>query len=183
MISSLDIVVLVLLVASTAFGAFRGFVRIAVGLAGLALSLAAALRLAERGPTWFPEVFKSDHVARLVAFVLVLVIGLVVTAVAAWLAFRLVQAAEIGWVDRVVGGGFGLAGGILVVAGLLVGLVSFLPPGTDVLRHSLTVHRVMSVVDAAASILPPRMADAYRERRAALDRALDQRTAAHDPQS
>jgi uncharacterized membrane protein required for colicin V production len=67
MISMLDIVIVLVLLGSIAYGVWKGFVRIAVGVAGLLLSLALSLRLAEQGPVWFPEVFKSDHLARAAA--------------------------------------------------------------------------------------------------------------------
>ncbi len=169
MISPLDIVIAIVLLGTMAYGVWKGFVRIAIGVAGLLLSLAVSLRLAEQGPVWFPDVFKSDHVARAAAFLAVLVLGLAFTALLAWLAFRLVQAAQIGWVDRLVGGAVGLAGGVLVVAASLVGMVSFLPPGTGAIKHSTSVHAVLTIVDAASNILPPKMAEAYKERRRALD--------------
>lgn len=169
MISLLDIVIVIVLLGSVAYGIWKGFVRIAVGVAGLLLSLAVSLRLAEQGPVWFPEVFKSDHLARAAAFLSVLLLGLLFTAMIAWLAFRLVQAAQIGWVDRLIGGSIGLAGGMLVVAAALVGMVSFLPAGSSVIKHSTSVHAVLTIVDAAANILPPKMAETYKERRRALD--------------
>lgn len=169
MISLLDIVIAVALLGATAYGAWKGFVRIAIGIAGLLLSLAFSLRLAERGPIWFPEIFRSDHLARAAAFLLVLVSGLLLTATLAWFALRLVQAAQIGWVDRLVGGVVGLAGGTLVVSAALVGMVSFLPPGSGTIKHSRSVRAVLAVVDTAANILPPHMNEAYQERRRALD--------------
>jgi membrane protein required for colicin V production len=169
MISILDIAILVLLAATTAFGVWKGFVRIAIGVAGLLISLALSLRLAEQGPVWFPQIFRHDHLARAAAFGLVLVLGLIATSLIGWLTFRLLQAAELGWLDRCVGGGVGLIGGVLTTAGLAVGLVSLLPPGSGSIKHSRCVHAALKVVDAAAVILPPQMSAAYKERRRALE--------------
>ena len=166
----LDIVLAVLLALTTVYGLWKGFVRIAFGVAGLAVSLAAALRLAARGPSWFEGVFRSDQLARVLAFALVLAAGLLATAVLAFLARRLVKSAEIGWIDRLIGALVGVGGGCLAVSGLLVGLTAFLPPGSTVLGESALAPYALVVSDLAARILPPDLARLYQERRDALDR-------------
>jgi membrane protein required for colicin V production len=164
----LDVIIAAVLAVTTVYGLFRGFVRIAIGLAGLAVSLAFAFQLAERGPAWFAGAIDAAQLARLTAFLLVLTAGLLLTAVAARLAARLVRAAQIDWLDRLIGGLVGFSGAFLVVCGLLVGLTTFLPPGSGVLRNSRLVPAVLGVVDMAAAILPPDLADEYRLRREAM---------------
>lgn len=167
--SVIDILIAALFLICTVYGLVRGFVRIAIGLSGLALSLAFALRFADLGPRWFSGVFASEHFARLAAFVVVLAGGLIATAIVAWAAGRLVRAAEIGWVDRLVGGAMGAAGAMVAAAGLLVGLTLFLPAGSRVFEGSRTVPVVIGVADLAAAILPPALAQEYELRRRALD--------------
>ncbi|MDQ7007319.1 MAG: CvpA family protein [Acidobacteriota bacterium] len=167
--SGLDIGMAVILAVCSVYGLWKGFVRIAIGMAGLGVSLALALRLAARGPQWFAGVFASGQIARVVAFVLVLVCGLLLTGLAAWLARKLVASAELGWVDRLVGATVGLAGGCLGICGLLVGLTAFLPPGSAVLGESVLLPYAITVSDLAARILPPDVARLYYERRRALE--------------
>ncbi len=164
----LDISFLVVLGAGTVYGLVKGFARIAIGTAGLAISVALALRLADRGPDWFSGVFASRQLAMLAAFVLVLVAGLVVTGLVAWLAGKLVRAAELTWADRLVGAAVGFLGGTFLLSALLVGITSLLPPGSRLVTESRVVPVVLRVMDAAATILPPRMEKAWRERREAL---------------
>lgn len=167
-VNVLDVVLVTLVGVAFVYGLMRGFVRIAVGLAGVTLSLAFAFRLADRGPGWFADVFADPSHARLAAFVAVLVGGLLATALVAKVAAKLVQAAEVGWLDRLLGAGIAGVGACFVSCALLVGMTAFLPPGSDVLRTSRVVPAVLVVVDAAASILPPDMARQYHERREAL---------------
>jgi len=164
----IDILFLVVLGAGVVYGLVKGFARIAIGTAGLAVSVALALRLADRGPEWFSGVFASRQVAMLAAFVAVLTGGLVVTGLVAWLAGKLIRAAELTWMDRLVGAAVGFLGGVFLLSALLVGITSFLPPGSRVIRESRVVPVVLRVMDAAATILPPRMERAWRERRDAL---------------
>ncbi|RMG44565.1 MAG: CvpA family protein [Acidobacteria bacterium] len=168
-LNPVDITFGVILAAVTIGGVLRGFVRIAVGLAGLGISLALALRLADRGPLWFSGLFATPEVARVAAFVLVLAGGLFATVALAWIARRLIAAAEVGWLDRLAGAVVGLVGGALLCAGLLVALTAFLPPGSPALRRSRLVPITIVVTDLAARVLPPGLADTYRRHRRALD--------------
>ena len=167
--NTLDLVIAASLAGAAVYGLLRGFVRIALGLAGLAVSLAAALRLADRGPQWFTGILADARFARMMAFVVILAAGLLATALVAWLARHLVRAAQLSWVDRLVGAGLGAVGALLAIAGLLVGLTTFLPAGSPLIRESRLVPVVMGVADLAAAILPPRMAAEYQRHRRALE--------------
>ncbi len=170
--NGLDIVISACVAICALYGLWKGFVRIAVGIAGLGISLAFALRLMGFGPEWFGQVFASDQLSRIVAFLLVFALGLLATAAMAWVAHKLVKSAQISWLDRLIGGGVGAVGGALVICGVLVGVTAVLPPGAKVLETSLLIPYVIVVSDAAAVILPPEMAALYRERRQALEKRL-----------
>lgn len=169
--SVLDIVIAAVFLVCLLYGVIRGFVRIAIGVAGLAASFAIAFRLAEHGPAWFGAVFANPALARFAAFVAVLAVGIALTAFASWLAKRVLAAATIDWLDRLAGGVVGAAGALLLVCAMLVGLTVFLPPGSTLLTGSRVLPVVIGVADATASILPPHLAQAYQERRRSLDRS------------
>jgi membrane protein required for colicin V production len=171
--NALDIVLAVFLGLSVFYGLWRGFVHIALGVAGFGVGLALALRFAERGPAWFGGVFASPAVARAAAFAAVFVTALAVTALVIFFGGRLIRAAGIGWMDRMAGGVVGLAGGMLAIIGMLLGLTTFLPPGSAMLRRSRIVPVVLNGIDLASAVLPPEMADAYHERREALARRVE----------
>jgi len=110
-----DYVIVVLCVISAAFGFWRGFTKEALSL----LTLLAAIWLAWRF-AWVVEPYLGDWAgapeariwaARAVVFLLVLAVG----ALASWLARTLIKHSGLSGVDRVLGGGFGLARGALVV--------------------------------------------------------------------
>ena len=174
----LDIVVCVVLGGCTLYGLLRGFAHIALGIAGFGLGLAAALRLAENGPAWFGGRISNPSTARLLAFLVVFVAALIVTALVIWIAGKLIRAAGIGWMDRLLGAAVGFGGGLLVVLGAVLALTAFLPLGTSFLRGSTLVPRLLGGVDLAAGILPPSLAEAYHARRQAVVSAPEQKDAA-----
>ena len=166
--NALDVFLLVIIGGALVYGLWKGFVRIALGVAGFGFGLALAFRLADRGPRWFGSVFSSATLARFVAFFVVLVGALIVTGLVAWLAGKALSAVGLSWMDRLAGAVVGLAGGLLVSIGVLLALTSFLPPGSSLLRGSRLAPIAIGGVDLAAAVLPPEMSAAYRERRDAL---------------
>lgn len=169
--SPFDIVLAVILGVALVYGLWRGFVRISIGLAGLAISLALALRLAGSGPQWFKGVFASPQLARLAAFALILAAGLLVTALVARGVRKLVAAAELSWIDRLLGGAIGLLGGSLLISGALIGLTVFFPGTPEIVARSRIAGYAIRVADIGANILPASMADIYRQRRGQLPSA------------
>jgi len=167
--SALDIVIAALVAICSVFGLVRGFVRIAIGVAGLLVSLALSLRFAAKGTEWFGGVISSPELARLAAFVLLLLAGLVATGIVGWIVWRVVRAAHIDWIDRLAGGFVGFLGATFITCGLLVALTTFLPSGSPFLTSSRLVPIAIRIADIAATVLPPEMAETYRERRRALE--------------
>lgn len=167
--NALDIILVVLLAVCLVYGLWRGFVHIAVGIAGFGIGLATAFRLAEKGPAWFSGVFSSPAMARIAAFTVVLVLVLILTALAIWLGGKLIRAAGIGWMDRVAGGIVGLAGGLVSAIGIALALTTFVPPGAGFLRESKLLPMLQGGVDLASGILPTQVSRMYQERRAALN--------------
>ncbi|MBP7147339.1 MAG: CvpA family protein [Acidobacteria bacterium] len=164
----LDIVLGVLFAAAALYGLFKGLVRIGIGVAGLAITLALALRFAGTLSESFAGVFASPQVARAAAFVAIVVVGLLLTALVAWLARKLVAGAQIGWLDRLAGGVVALAGAMLFAGAMLVALTLFV--GAPAVERSYVAAVTMRVADAAALVLPSPMADTYHERRHAAQR-------------
>jgi membrane protein required for colicin V production len=129
-VTPVDYVIVLICVVSAGIGLWRGFVKEALSL----LTLLAAIWLAWRFAglvepalgNWAgaPEV--RIWTARVIVFVLVLVAG----AVISWLARMLVRHSGLSGVDRLLGTGFGLARGVLIV-GLAVIVLQFLALDQD----------------------------------------------------
>jgi membrane protein required for colicin V production len=159
--SGIDLAILCVLAVCAGFGLWKGFVRMAVGLGGLGVTLALALRLSAAGPRWFSRIFASDEISRAAAFALVLVAGLLATSIVAWLAAKLVRSAEIGWLDRLLGGGVAGVGALLVLCGLMVGVTTFAPSAASWTVGSRLMPVMMAVSDEAARILPEEVEQIY----------------------
>jgi membrane protein required for colicin V production len=125
-----DYVIVLICVVSAGIGLWRGFVKEALSL----FTLLAAIWLAWRFAgllepalgNWAGAPEARVWTARVIVFVLVLVAG----AVISWLARMLVRHSGLSGVDRLLGAGFGLARGVLIV-GLAVIVLEFLELDQD----------------------------------------------------
>jgi membrane protein required for colicin V production len=100
---------------SAAFGIWRGFVKESLALATLLAAIWLAWRFSWVVEPWLGDWQGADEArlwtARVVVFILVLVIG----AAIAWLARALIRGSGLTGVDRLLGGLFGFARGALLV--------------------------------------------------------------------
>jgi membrane protein required for colicin V production len=133
----LDYAALVLLVASTAWGVWRGFVREVISLGAWALAFIAANYFAGALGEVLPKALPTPEVRVLVAFVIVFVVTLIACSVAGALLSKLIKVAGLGTADRVLGGVFGLTRALLILLAftLVAGLTAL--PRQPVWRNSL----------------------------------------------
>ena len=133
-----DFVVIACIVISALLALARGLIReviaLAAWIAALVLALALAGPLAEQFRTWNV----SPAVLQVLAFVAIFFAVLIAGGIIAALLSGAVRAIGLGWLDRLLGGAFGVARGVLLVlVGILVaGLTSM--PRSDWWQNSAT---------------------------------------------
>jgi membrane protein required for colicin V production len=121
-----DIGVAVIVGLSVLVSLIRGLVREVLALAAWIVAFLAANLLAAPVSSWLPDVMPTEELRLLAAFACVFVVVLLAMSVLAMLASKLVKSAGLGLEDRLLGGAFGFARGMLVVMVivLLAGLTS-----------------------------------------------------------
>ena len=132
----IDIIVIVILGISIAFGVWRGLVREVLALVAWAGAFLLANLLAPDAAKLLPQGMATEEIRLLVSFVVVFIVALVGLSVLAMLASKVVKIVGLGAADRAVGGFFGLARGIFVVMilVLLAGLTTL--PRQDTWRDA-----------------------------------------------
>jgi membrane protein required for colicin V production len=121
-----DYGVLFIIGSSVLLSVMRGLVRELMALAGWVVAFLVANLFSDTVSLWLPESLGSMSVRVLAAFVLLFVATLVIMSLLARLIRSLVHGAGMSVEDRILGGVFGLARGLLVVmiAVLLAGLTT-----------------------------------------------------------
>ena len=115
-----DYAVLFIVGSSVLVSVVRGFTREALSLAGWVIAFLAANALSGTVSQWFASMIADDSLRVLAAFVSVFIVTLVVTSIAAMIASRLLKNAGLGLEDRLLGGFFGFARGLLIVLVLVL---------------------------------------------------------------
>lgn len=117
-----DLFILLVCVASGAFGVWRGFAKealsLATWLAAIWLSWRFAWTIEPMLGRWSAAPDLRIWAARVVVFVVVLIIG----GLLAWFARTLIRQTGLSSTDRTLGGLFGLARGVLIVGLVVIAL-------------------------------------------------------------
>lgn len=119
--SWVDLALLVVLLASVLIGLVRGFVFEVLSLVGWVVAWVAAQWAAPAVAPHLPMGTPGSALNVVTAFVLVFIAVLIVWTLLAKLVRRLIHATPLSLIDRVLGGGFGLLRGAVLL--LLVALI------------------------------------------------------------
>lgn len=115
-----DYTVVVIIGLSVLVSVVRGFTREALSLAGWVIAFIAASAMSGIASGWFATLIKDDSLRVAAGFGLVFVVTLVLMSVVAIVASRLLKKAGLGLEDRLLGGFFGFARGLLIVLVLVL---------------------------------------------------------------
>ena len=154
-----DVLMLVVLVAATIFGMWKGMAWQIASLASLVLSYFIALKFADQlAPT-----FQGIAPPPLNKFVAMLIIYMG-TSFVIWSLFRFVSGiidrVKLEYFDRQMGALFGFAKGVLLCVAITFFAVSLLPqPQKEQILASQTGHYIVVLIDKTDSAVPPEIHD------------------------
>lgn len=122
--TALDYAVIGVTGISVIWGAWHGFVREVISLAGWVIAFVAANLFAAPLAEHLPETISQPELRTLIAFVALFLLALTATTLVGLLLSRIAQAVGLGGLDRTLGGVFGLARALLIAVAfaLLAGL-------------------------------------------------------------
>ncbi|MGE5569129.1 MAG: CvpA family protein [Rhodospirillales bacterium] len=156
----LDIVLGILILISVVSGIKRGLARAAIGFGAVILGLFCAL--------WFYGLLGahlrfagSRNVANLIAF-FVIFLGVVLTgSLIGFLVDRLLKLVRLSWLNRLLGGAFGLIRGALVGAVVVMALMAFWPSPRPVAQSRLAPY-VIETARVLVAAAPYEVKAAFR---------------------
>ncbi len=132
----LDIAILLILAFSVGSGLIKGLVKELFSLIGVVLSVLVALLVAPRFGLYLERWIEVESASYATALLLLFLGTLLVVAILGQLLTRLIEFAHLGFVNRLLGGAFGLVRGVLVGLIVLVGLTLVLDAQTPLLATS-----------------------------------------------
>jgi membrane protein required for colicin V production len=149
-----DYAILAVIALSALVGALRGFVKEVFSLLVWAAAFLVAWHFSGDVAAWMSDAVTLPSARLAMGFVGLFVVVLLVGGLANYLLGRLVESTGLSGTDRLFGGVFGAARGlVLVVAVLLVS--GFTPlPADPWWKESATIERMMPLVEWGAEFLP-----------------------------
>jgi membrane protein required for colicin V production len=108
-----DFAVIAILLVSLLVGLWRGLVYEVLSLVGWPVAFVLSKLFAGDVAPMMPG--EQETIRAVLAYAAVFVVALIVWGVLAWLLSRLLKAVGLGWLDRALGGLFGVLRGVLVV--------------------------------------------------------------------
>ena len=165
----LDLSFAVILLVSTGFALWKGLLRELISLVALIGGFLLAAFYYRSMASLFLDFAKTEAVADLIGFLSIFLATILVGAIAAWIVNRFVKMASLEWVDRLLGGVFGLLRGWAISSIIALALIAF-PVRQEILARSVLAPYLLAGARAAVLLVPGSLkAKFYEEYQKVLD--------------
>lgn len=153
-ISTIDWLIIAVVVISTLLSLKRGFVKEILSLVTWVVAFVVAVKFSDQMQALLVEQVQSDQIRYIVAFVSLFIASLVVGALVSFLLGSLIQVTGLSSTDRVLGMVFGFARGSMVVVAF-VSLLSLSPAieKTDMWKSSQLIPQLVLLKDWTREML------------------------------
>ncbi|PIE45481.1 MAG: hypothetical protein CSA45_02665 [Gammaproteobacteria bacterium] len=163
-IGILDIVFVVILIASVLLGLVRGVFREILSLAGLVIAVYLAFKFSDvLANNYVAKFFEEPRISYLIAFAIIIVLTLFAIALLNLVFNQLLRATGLSTLNRLLGLIFGLLRGTLICS-ILVLLISFIPGATNESwwKKSSLAPTFQSIAKLSIRYLPKEVSDYFQ---------------------
>ncbi len=168
-----DVVLIAVIAVYVIVGLWKGFARTAIGFVATIVAVMCALWFYGTTGFWLRPYIASKPLANAIGALLVFSAIAIVGAVFEWLASKFFRSAHLSWLDRILGGGFGLVRGALVATMLVLLFLTFAPkPLPGYVAQSACVLRFTAAAHVLAAGAPYEVRDGFRRACHDLDTVL-----------
>jgi len=160
----LDYLLAIVVGGSVLAGFFKGFARSVVGLAAVVVGLLCSLWFYGVVGAVFYEYLSSRRLAHFLGFLVIFVAVILAGTLLGALLARLLKWAKLSWLDRLMGGAFGLVRGVLVAAAIVLAITAFAPkpPPRSVAQSRLAPY-MLETGRLIVSAAPYEVREGFRE--------------------
>jgi membrane protein required for colicin V production len=158
----IDVLLLVVIGASVLTGFAAGFARVGVGFAAMIVGLFCGFWFYGIVAAYVLDYVSSHAIANLVGFFVIFAGVLLVGAIVGLILARFFKWVGLSWLDRLLGGAFGLVRGFVIAAGMVTVLLAFSPsPPPPSVVDSQFMPYVISVSGIFAALTPREIKEAF----------------------
>jgi membrane protein required for colicin V production len=158
----IDLVLLLVIGGSVLAGFAAGFARAGVGFAAMIVGMFCGFWFYGIVAAYVIDYVASRAIANLIGFFVILAGVLIVGAIVGTILAKLFKWAGLSWLDRLLGGAFGVVRGLLIAAAMVTVLLAFSPspPPRSVVDSKLLPYAI-GVSDVLAALTPHEIKDQF----------------------
>jgi membrane protein required for colicin V production len=160
--TALDYLFVTILLVSTVFALLRGFVREIICLAGLVAGFLLAAWYYPLLAARLLDYARNETVANLEAFLIIFLTCYLLGAVTTFVVRRMVKKASLQWIDRLLGGVFGVLRGWAVACTIVLALIAF-PVREGLVEQSFFAPYLLAGARAAIVAAPKDLKGKFNE--------------------
>jgi membrane protein required for colicin V production len=158
----IDLLLAVVIGASVLTGLAAGFARVGVGFIAMIVGLFCGFWFYGVVGAYVLDYVSSRAIANLIGFFVIFSGVLVLGAIVGRILAKFFKWVGLSWLDRLLGGTFGLARGLLIAAGMVTVLLAFSPtPAPPSVVNSKLLPYVISVSGVIAVLTPREIKDSF----------------------
>jgi membrane protein required for colicin V production len=174
-VSLLDLLVAIIIGASVAAGFVAGFARVGIGFIAAILGVVFGFWFYGIPAGWMHHYLKSTTASNLIGFLLVFWMFLLAGALLAKLCSKFFRWTGLSWLDRLLGGAFGLVRGAVIAVAIIAVVLAFTPkPMPNWMVQSQVLPYAMEASSAISALAPNTIKNAFRESMYELRRLWDE---------
>jgi membrane protein required for colicin V production len=158
----LDFLFVIIILVSIFFALRKGLMREIISILSLIGGLFLAAFYYPVTAAWFADFAKTEAVANLIGFLILFASAILFGAVVAFLVNRFIKMAALQWVDRLLGGVFGLIRGWAIASIIALALVAF-PVRQDTIGRSVFAPYLLTGARAAVLLLPQHLKTQFHD--------------------
>lgn len=160
----IDWLLLLVVGASVLSGFMTGFARVVVGFVATILGILCGFWFYGIAAGYVIDYVSSRAVANLIGFFVIFVGILVLGAMVGYILVKLFKWAGLSWLDRLLGGAFGLVRGAVIAVALVTVLMAFSPsPPPGSVAGSKWMSHLASISNILAAMTPREIKDNFRQ--------------------
>ena len=158
----LDFLFALIVLVSIGFALMKGLVREIISIVALIGGFALAVIYYPVAGSRLIDFCKTESVACLIGFLIIFLGCLLLGAVVSYIVNRLVKAASLKWIDRLLGGVFGLLRGWAIASILVLALIAF-PIRENLISRSVLAPYLLAGARAAILLVPQSLKEKFDE--------------------
>jgi membrane protein required for colicin V production len=163
-VNLLDLLLVIVVGASVVTGFMAGFARVGIGFIAVITGMLFGFWFYGIPAEWLHRHLSSNTLSKLLGFFLVFYAVVFVGALIGKLLAKLFKWTGLSWLDRLLGGAFGLVRGSLIAVAFIAVLMAFTPkPTPNWMVDSMVLPYAIDASNICAALAPKALKDAFRE--------------------